>query len=47
LSVDSELLPESQLHNGLVLAIPEEGEGASKQQDRETDQVRHGGHDSA
>jgi hypothetical protein len=47
LRVDSELLPESKLDDGLVLATPEEGEEAAKDRDREDDQRPHGEQDSA
>jgi hypothetical protein len=46
LGVHGELLAQRKLDDGLFLATPEEGEGTSKQGDRESGQRPHDGRDS-
>jgi hypothetical protein len=46
LRVDGELLPQGQLHDGVLLAAPKEREQASKGGDREGSQRVYGGLDS-
>ena len=46
LRVDGELLPQGQLHDGLLLSAPEESEQGAKGGDREGGQCAHGGLDS-
>ena len=46
LRVNGELLPQGQLHDGLLLATPEQSEQAAKGSDREGGQRVHGGLDS-
>ncbi len=47
LRVDGELLPQGQLHDGLLLATPEEREEASDDRRQEQEQRSHAGRDAA
>ncbi len=47
LRVDGELLPQGQLHDGLLLATPEEREEASNDSRQELEQRSHAGRDAA
>ena len=47
LGVDSELLPQGQLHDGLLLATPEEREEASGDRRQKLEHPLHAGRDAA